>query len=67
MTDSTKVAGSIEVDSHARVAYDLMDRIARVEGSSEQMRTRDYWLKLYAVCNAATQGVHPDSLLKMPR
>lgn len=65
---STKIAGPVQIesDSRHRVAFDLMTRISAHE-ASEQRKSRDYWLKLYAACDAATQGNMIDSILKMPR
>lgn len=68
---STKISGPVQVqsDSRQRVAFDLMQRIASQEAESmgAQRASRDYWLKLYAACDAAVQGNMIESILKMPR
>jgi hypothetical protein len=57
MADSSvSVSGpvSVQSDSKARVAYDLMHRIMSYEKDVE--RTRDYHLTLYRQCYKAVDG-----------
>lgn len=53
----------IESDNKARVAFDLMEKIARFENRNDT-GDRDYWLKLYVQCNAAVHDYSIDSILK---
>jgi hypothetical protein len=65
MAESLSVSGpvSIQSDCKQRVAFDLMDRIARAEDSAER-KSRAYWLKLYTQCHDATSGRNIESILK---
>lgn len=57
MADSSvSVSGpvSIESDSKARVAFDLMTRISQNE--KEQPRTREYFLTLFSQCYQVANG-----------
>ncbi|WP_457325984.1 hypothetical protein [Roseateles sp. P5_E11] len=66
MADSRTVSGTVttENDGPSRVAFDLMNRIARAEDGAE--KDREYFLRLYAQCNILTN--HPtwlDDALKL--
>jgi hypothetical protein len=66
MADQVTVSGPITVtpDSKARVAFDLMEKIATRESTEggarsstgEDRNKRDYWLKLYHQCWEAASG-----------
>jgi hypothetical protein len=66
MTDQVTVSGpiTVESDSKARVAFDLMERIAARESvdrgerstAGEDRNKREYWLKLYHQCWEAASG-----------
>lgn len=69
MADQVSVSGpiTVESDSKARVAFDLMEKIAARESTErgersttgEERNKRDYWLKLYRQCWNATHGYDP--------
>jgi hypothetical protein len=61
-----KMAGSVQVqdNSHARVAFDLMNHIGGLERiEKKQKENRDYWLKLNVQCHRATHGALVDRVL----
>ena len=58
MVDKTEISNPIQIKDKSveRVAFDLMERIARAETPNTGMLTaeqkkRDYWLKLYNQCH----------------
>jgi len=46
----------VEQDSSARVAFDLMNRIAAYDPTPADKRNADWWLKLYDRCWKAVSG-----------
>ena len=67
MADQMSVSGPITVqpDSAARVAYDLMIQISNWENADEsKKRTRDYWLTLFHQCALANRSNSLESILK---
>ena len=58
-TGSVEITKPVDIqnDAKARVAFDLMDHIARREsGKDAEQKTRDYWLTLYVQCYKAASG-----------
>lgn len=57
MNDRVKVDGpvSVQSDSRASIAFELMKHIASHEASAER-ENRDYWLTLYTQCFKAANG-----------
>lgn len=54
---------SIETDSKFRVAFDLMEEIARHESEDEVGgKNRRYWLTLYANCLQVVNHGNPESV-----
>lgn len=74
MVDKTEISNPIQIKDNSveRVAFDLMEKIARAETPGTGMLTaeqkkRDYWLKLYNQChrvvyshNAGIKGILED-------
>jgi hypothetical protein len=55
----------IESESGSRVAYDLMLHIAGHEApTSEQKKSRTYWLTLYHQCEKAVAGRSLENILQ---
>ena len=58
-TDTVNITSPVKIqaDAASRVAFDLMDRISRMETISEaQEKSRDHWLTLYCQCYRAANG-----------
>jgi hypothetical protein len=57
MADDVRVTGpvSIQSESKARVAFELMQWISNQE-DGQDTANRDYWLKLYNQCYKAANG-----------
>lgn len=67
MSDSTSISGPVTVqpDSAARVAYELMMHIAHHEDADKaQRKTREYWLTLYHQCALANRSNNLSNVLK---
>ena len=67
MSDSTSISGPVTVqpDSAARVAYDLMMHIANYENSDNaQNNAREYWLTLYHQCVLANRSNNLSNVLR---
>ncbi|MDD2310440.1 MAG: hypothetical protein PHH91_12735 [Desulfuromonadaceae bacterium] len=46
----------LENDSKARVAFDLMEKIALKTADDNQKKSKEYWLSLYRQCYKAADG-----------
>lgn len=46
----------LENDSKARVAFDLMEKIATRTADDNQKKSKEYWLTLYRQCYKAANG-----------
>jgi len=58
-SDSVQITKPVEIqnDAKARVAFDLMEHIARREDNRDsEKKGRDYWLTLYGQCYKAASG-----------
>lgn len=67
MADQISVSGPITVqpDSAARVAYDLMIQISNWESADDgKKKTREYWLTLFHQCILANRSNSLESILK---
>lgn len=51
-------------DSHARVAFELMEKIDNYTGEPNVRKDKNYWLKLYNQCYRATNGVAVERILQ---
>lgn len=53
-------------DSPARVAFELMEKIANscYESDKQAQKTREYWLKLYRQCYKASSGSDRETILR---
>jgi hypothetical protein len=58
MSDNINISSpvKIESDSKARVAYDLMEKIAIKTADDNQKKSKEYWLTLYRQCYKAANG-----------
>jgi hypothetical protein len=68
MADSVRITSpvSVEQDSKERVAYDLMQEIARHEEMDKQ-EPRRYWLELYNQClSVVSHSAPPDEIRERP-
>lgn len=68
MTDKRTIGGTVttEADGPARVAFDLMVRIAHTE--SDKTRDREYYLRLFAQCRmVAGNPYHLEDALKLAK
>lgn len=57
-TDNVQLSGPVTIrsDAVARVAFDLMEKIAMKTSDEKQRGDKTYWLKLYAQCYKSASG-----------
>lgn len=58
MADQVTVVSPVKVvsDSTARVAFELMEKIAYKTGDDNQRKNKEFWLTLYRQCYKAANG-----------
>jgi hypothetical protein len=68
MAEKTTVSGSVSVqtDSKARVAFDLMQHIRGYE-EMDKAAPRQYWLELFRDCMHVASGGDPGKVQERPR
>ena len=73
MVDKTEISNPIQIKDNSveRVAFDLMEKIGKVEtpitgALSLEQKKRDYWLKLYNQCHqvVSSKVVNLENVLK---
>lgn len=67
MAENLSVQGPVDIrsDCKQRVAFDLMDRIARYEKNDRIVKDETYWLTLYTKCLKAANGYSLSSSQKV--
>lgn len=63
---SINVTSPVKVvsDSTARVAFELMEKLAYKTGDEKQRESKEYWLTLYRQCYKAAEGSHLKRILQ---
>ncbi|MBW4055992.1 MAG: hypothetical protein HIU83_11460 [Proteobacteria bacterium] len=54
----------IESDCKARVAFDLMEKIARYTSDENQRKDKKFWFTLYRQCHKAVNHTNLEGILK---